>query len=244
MTIKTSASGSLSLTEIATEYQDTKPYYFSWYYAGSPKGLVPAGTVGYPGGVATNIPSSGQLKFSNFYGSKKYVATSWFLGTMFSIQSAYNNADDLYFGGQIPRWSPQYRDSTNYITVTTPNSTDTLYLASTVGWAAQFAAGWTQAGGWNGAVYYDEISQPGLRVYRVSDGAYMGGVNGQPEVVNFNNSWGIRYCNTSLRIQVAPNTQYRVHYSAYFNRPSNIGYGDQSFGWYDYIRPNITVTNY
>ena len=45
------------------------PMRLSDYYSG--RGLVPAGTVGYPGGVPTAIPSSGQLKISNFYGATK-----------------------------------------------------------------------------------------------------------------------------------------------------------------------------
>lgn len=39
----------------------------SSYYAGA--GIVPIGTIGYPAGIATSIPSTGTLSLSNFYGS-------------------------------------------------------------------------------------------------------------------------------------------------------------------------------
>lgn len=39
----------------------------SAYYAGA--GIVPIGTIGYPAGLATTIPSNGTISLSNFYGS-------------------------------------------------------------------------------------------------------------------------------------------------------------------------------
>lgn len=41
------------------------------YYSGGTN--VPSGTLGYPSGVATTIPSSGLIKISNFYGASKQV---------------------------------------------------------------------------------------------------------------------------------------------------------------------------
>lgn len=61
MTIK--SSGSLSLTDIATEFGGAKPYNLSGYYSGGAR--VPADATGQNG----PIPSSGEIKFSDFYGS-------------------------------------------------------------------------------------------------------------------------------------------------------------------------------
>jgi hypothetical protein len=47
------------------------PLRLSYYYAGA--GLVPLGTIGYPYGVATPIPSAGRIAFSNFHGAA-YIA--------------------------------------------------------------------------------------------------------------------------------------------------------------------------
>ncbi len=67
------SSGQLSLvTDIVTEFGGaTNPARLSRYYAGGAQ--VPAGTIGYPGGVATAIPTSGRLNFSNFFGATRQV---------------------------------------------------------------------------------------------------------------------------------------------------------------------------
>ena len=62
------SSGAISLNTIATEFGGSTPHSISEYYAGG--GLVPAGTSGTNGPV----PSSGQIAFSNFYGTSNYVA--------------------------------------------------------------------------------------------------------------------------------------------------------------------------
>ena len=45
------------------------PISLSEYYAGGPSGLVPAGTIGYPGNNAFPIPSSGVISINNFQGA-------------------------------------------------------------------------------------------------------------------------------------------------------------------------------
>lgn len=69
MTIKT--SGDLSISDIVAEFGGSSPHSLSEYYAGG--SIVHTGAVGYPGGVKTNIPSSGQISLSNFYGADKLV---------------------------------------------------------------------------------------------------------------------------------------------------------------------------
>jgi len=59
------SSGAVSLNAIQTEFGGSPPTSINEYYAGGAN--VPAGTVGNPG----PIPSSGQISFSQFYGSAK-----------------------------------------------------------------------------------------------------------------------------------------------------------------------------
>jgi len=54
------------LSEIGREAGDTSNFPIGTYRAGG--GKVPTGTLGYPGDVETAIPSSGSIKFGNFYG--------------------------------------------------------------------------------------------------------------------------------------------------------------------------------
>ena len=68
MTIKSFGSGSLSLSEIQNEFGGGIPISLSEYYAGA--GLVNPGTVGYPIGAGPSpIPSSGDIRISDFYGA-------------------------------------------------------------------------------------------------------------------------------------------------------------------------------
>lgn len=69
MTIKSFGSGSLSLSEIQAEFGgSTTDISLSKYYAG--QGLVNPGTVGYPIGAGPSpIPSSGDIRISDFYGA-------------------------------------------------------------------------------------------------------------------------------------------------------------------------------
>ena len=69
MTIKSFGSGSLSLSEIQAEFGGTTTdIRLSKYYAGA--GLVNPGTVGYPIGAGPSpIPSSGDIRISDFYGA-------------------------------------------------------------------------------------------------------------------------------------------------------------------------------
>lgn len=57
---------SISLAQIQGEFGGSNPISLSEYRGG----LVPSGTVGYPGGGgAVTIPTSGQISFGNFHGS-------------------------------------------------------------------------------------------------------------------------------------------------------------------------------
>lgn len=65
-------TGPISLGDIQTTFVGgSNPISMSEYYAGGT--YVPSGTVGYPGGVSTPIPSSGTISMANFYGSQNSV---------------------------------------------------------------------------------------------------------------------------------------------------------------------------
>jgi len=59
----------LTLTQIQTEFGGTNPASLSEYYNGG--GILYPGVVGYPEGVATLIPYSGTLAFSDFHGARR-----------------------------------------------------------------------------------------------------------------------------------------------------------------------------
>lgn len=92
MTIK--STGSLSFTDIATEYDaaNAKPFKLSQFYRGA--GKVPIGT--------TNVPSSGLIKFSHFYGQSNAIALSFVLTGAGAGGGGGGHSDDdapLYGGG-------------------------------------------------------------------------------------------------------------------------------------------------
>jgi hypothetical protein len=68
MTLQT--SGAITLAQIQTEFGGANPISMSEYYAGG--AYVPAGTSGTNGAV----PSSGQISFSQFYGTSDFVPGS------------------------------------------------------------------------------------------------------------------------------------------------------------------------
>ncbi len=61
-------------------HRKTEAYSLGSFYAGAGNGYVPNYTIGYPGGNATYVPSSGAISMANFYGSPRqvvYVASVW-----------------------------------------------------------------------------------------------------------------------------------------------------------------------
>lgn len=87
MTIKNWGAGSLSFTDIRAEFGGVvdlisgRPVNtpLTDYYSGGSR--VPAGTTGYPNGVATTIPSSGPISLANFYGSTKFILQQYVFST-------------------------------------------------------------------------------------------------------------------------------------------------------------------
>lgn len=113
MAIKAHTAGSLTLTEIAAEWNtsrgSTDTHSLDQYHSG--ESLVYSGARGRPGGTLTTIPSSGTISFSNFYASEKFIQSDSF--TLFSASSSTFN------GGT---------DST---TVTVPAEANAIYIINT-----------------------------------------------------------------------------------------------------------------
>lgn len=107
----------ITLANIQTEFGGTSPISITEYYAGA--GIVPAGTVGYPGGVLTAIPSSGAISLANFYGASAAPQ----LGA--------------FFGGGIPNTNNSYYTASisllNFSTETTSESASGLTTPGTTG---------------------------------------------------------------------------------------------------------------
>jgi hypothetical protein len=60
-------SGTLTFAQIATEFSGSQPYNLSDYYRGG--SLVGAGN--------TNVPTSGAINFSNFYGASAGITLTY-----------------------------------------------------------------------------------------------------------------------------------------------------------------------
>lgn len=89
---------SLSLSEIQSEFGGSAPISFSEYYRGGAN--VPSGVIGYPGGSATYIPSSGGISVSNFYGSVKNPYRYYYTGLR---SPAYIGYSDITYNGEAFR---------------------------------------------------------------------------------------------------------------------------------------------
>lgn len=71
----------------------------SQFYAGG--SYVPSGTVGYPSGASTAIPSSGQISFSNFHGTGKHIPQLYTFNASgsFTIPAGVTSMQILVVGG-------------------------------------------------------------------------------------------------------------------------------------------------
>ena len=114
MTLQLSSGNSISLTNIQSEFGGINPISISEYYAGAATGYVPAGTTGsiqitQNQSVMTAIPSSGAIKFSNFYGSSQKDAAgsqTFYSSGTFTGKRGYNSVtlewyDNNGYNGQI-----------------------------------------------------------------------------------------------------------------------------------------------
>ena len=82
---------SISLANIQTEFGGSNPISMSEYYAGG--SYVASGTVGYPGGSAGNIPSSGGISFDRFHGAiRTYNVTISSDTANYNLRTALINA--------------------------------------------------------------------------------------------------------------------------------------------------------
>ena len=78
-------SGAISLSTIQTEFGGSNPISINEYYAGGT--YVPSGTSGVNGAV----PTSGQISFSQFYGTTAFtpVTTTFTANGTYTVPSGY-----------------------------------------------------------------------------------------------------------------------------------------------------------
>jgi hypothetical protein len=113
------ASGQLSLSQIVGEFGGSAPHSLSEYYRNG--GLVPSGN--------TNVPTSGIIDFSDFYGAQAIVnrdirvQMSYFAGhsySAFGVTSANSTAAPQSYSGSLlynpfTIYSPVFRAGTGYL---------------------------------------------------------------------------------------------------------------------------------
>ena len=88
-----SAGSSLALSAIQTEYGGSNPIGMSEYYAGGDN--VPSGTAGDAG----NIPSSGSIAFSQFYGSQNRIPIALTISSTTQSYNIFANRGGSYSAG-------------------------------------------------------------------------------------------------------------------------------------------------
>lgn len=198
---------------------------------------------GYPNGIPTLIPSSGQISFGNFHGAQSLFNISF---SMFGIYGASSCcSDNDYFGGDIPRtFSWITRRSNQFKEFSIPSNYSQVKLTM-YSWSVQLGCGYSYYDG--GAYsstdyYYDYMKNFGIEIVNFTDGGVSAG-----KLINTTdqNQYSGPYYNTytvpdgSLDLQSGKT--YRAYYVCDFYRASDIGYGDSSFGWYNNGTPFINI---
>jgi hypothetical protein len=83
------SSGPISLGQIQTEFGGSNPISISEYYNGGPY------VTNNVTAIAPNVPSSGPIKFSDFYGAAKLFDVT------FSMSRDANNQNSFYFNSAV-----------------------------------------------------------------------------------------------------------------------------------------------
>jgi len=221
------------------------PYSLHDYYAGN--GIVPTGSVGYPLGVETQIPSSGPISLSNFYGARSPF--NGFGGSIGGLYSGNVNADNDYFGGEIPNGAGWVtRNSNNYYgSVYIPSNLSTAYLTIST-WSLYLSMGYAYTyrddayGNRSYTYYYDYMRNYGIQIYDGTTGTSQY-IRNATQVGSSNSTTfgGYVYIGAGT-VSVIPGHTYYMYYISDFYRTSNIGYGDASYGWSNGSTPTFTVT--
>jgi hypothetical protein len=110
-------SGPLSLSQIAAEFGGATPHSLSEYYAGGP--YVNSGSAGING----PIPSSGEIKISDFYGASNLPAGYTGMGVISGIMGRGESTDAILEGSYPYGWT-RVRTSNIYYGTLNPPVTD------------------------------------------------------------------------------------------------------------------------
>ena len=236
----------ISLNDVSNKFSQSHPIALNQYYSGG--SIVAAGALGYPNNIETSVPSSGSISLSNFIG----IVSNWSPpgGYMGGIFSGNTNADNLYFGGQIPNgagWVYRKSNST-FGTFTVPStvlspsitfSSWTVYLD--MGSAYTYS---TDGYGHRSYTYYnDYMKDYGVLVYDNTLGTTAGTVVNPTQIGSVNDgTYGAVNTVPSGTVALIPGHSYSLYYYSGFYMTSDIGYGDVSFGWYNYSYPYYTFS--
>lgn len=178
------SSGQLNFTEIVAEFADTAPHYLSEFYRGA--GKVPNNN--------TNVPTSGTIWFSNFYGAVNRVS----LSVVYSTNTQQATVDPTSLPGYIAGISDititvnsgvyVWSDSTSVpgLTIGSANSGDTITLVNNgyiIGRGGDGINGWlAQAGNPGGPAL--AINFP-VTINNTNSSAYIAGGGGGGGSVNY-----------------------------------------------------------
>ena len=86
------SSGSISLSQIASEFGDSQPHSLSEFYAG--------GSAGVTSGGAPNVPSSGQISFDDFYSAANQITVTISSG---ATNQSVSNLFGSNFTSSVPK---------------------------------------------------------------------------------------------------------------------------------------------
>ena len=233
--------------------QNSPPFSLSDFYAGRTGGnvQVPSGAVGYPNSAETAVPTSGKISLSNFYGVRVVWPgiSAYMTG---GIYSGNIDADNLYFGGQIPNGAGWvYRRSNNsFGTFIVPSNLGLISASITIDtWTVYLDMGSAytyseDAYGHRSYTYYDDYMKDyGVLVFDNTLGAAAGTVVNPTQIGSVNDgTYGAVNTVPSGTVALIPGHTYSLYYYSGFYMTSNIGYGEFSFGWYNYSVPHYTVS--
>lgn len=233
-------SGALNINDIVAEFGGANPNSLSEYYAGGAN--VPLTTHGFPNGVRTQVPSSGAISLSNFYGAVKEFRTSF---SLFGIYSGGNDADNLYFGGNIDPTGGNYitRNSNGSTLIEIPAGYDNATL-SAAAWDVQLGCGYSYYDGGpysSTRYYYDYQRNFGIMVLDAETEQIVGTIRNTTNTNTWSGGTFGTYTVPAGTINLVSGRSYRVYYTCDFRRDSDPAYGDVSFGWINNSRPFISI---
>jgi hypothetical protein len=204
-----------------------------------------------PGGVPnTGMPyvfEDAPISFNNFSGSNSQYVEYRNMPSLPIFNDFNSKSDNVYFGGEIPRalgaW--QFRRSEGYFLEFTLRSQWPVYQVRIDAFNVRLLVGYTfyDPGPFRSTrYYYDYILDPGISIVRVQDDAAVRFYRLSYTTPQFSDTT-VTVPQTTLTIPADPGAPgtFRIYYTSFFQRNSDIAYGDFSFGWIVESGPLVTI---